>query len=149
MRGADVTQEDLFSYRTLEERIPADHPLRHLRKVVDILLTTMDAELDALYAKTGRESIPPERLLRASLIQILFSIRSERQRVQHLDFNLLYRWFVGLTLDDEVWDPSTFSANRERLLNERVCRVVFDRVLRFAEWQNRVSDDHFSVDGTP
>ena len=125
MRGADVTQEDLFSYRTLEERIPADHPLRQLS-----LLTTMDAELDALYAKTGRESIPPERLLRASLIQVLFSIRSERQRVQHLDFNLLYRWFVGLTLDDEVWDPSTFSANRERLLNERVCRVFFDRVLR-------------------
>ena len=149
MRGADVTQEDLFSYRTLEERIPADHPLRHLRKVVDSLLTTMDAERDALYAKTGRESIPPERLLRASLIQVLFSIRSERQLVQHLDFNLLYRWFVGLTLDDEVWDHSTFSANRERLLNERVCRVFFDRVLRFAEWQNRVSDDHFSVDGTP
>jgi transposase len=148
MRGADITQEDLFSYRTLEERIPADHPLRHLRKVVDILLTTMDAELDALYAKTGRESIPPERLLRASLIQVLFSIRSERQLVQHLDFNLLYRWFVGLTLDDEVWDHSTFSANRERLLNERVCRVFFDRVLRFAEWQNLVSDEHFSVDGT-
>ena len=148
MRGADITQEALFSYRTLEERIPADHPLRQLRKVVDILLTTMDAERDALYAKTGRESIPPERLLRASLIQVLFSIRSERQRVHHLDFNLLYRWFVGLTLDDEVWDPSTFSANRERLLNERICRVFFDRVLRCAEWQNRVSDEHFSVDGT-
>lgn len=89
MRGADVTQEDLFSYRTLEERISADHPLRHRRKVVDSLLTTMDAERDALYAKTGRDSIPPERWLRASLIQVLFSIRSERQRVQHLDFNLL------------------------------------------------------------
>jgi transposase len=89
MRGADITQEALFSYRTLEERIPADHPLRQLRKVVDSLLTTMDADLDTLYAKTGRESIPPERLLRASLIQVLFSIRSERQLVQHLDFNLL------------------------------------------------------------
>lgn len=148
MRGADITQEALFSYRTLEERIPVDHPLRQLRQVVDILLTTMDAELDALYAKTGRESIPPERLLRASLIQVLFSIRSERQLAQHLDFNLLYRWFVGLTLDDDVWDHSTFSANRERLLNERVCRVFFDRVLCFAEWQNLVSDEHFSVDGT-
>jgi transposase len=148
MRGADITQEALFSYRTLEERIPQEHPLRPLRAVVDILLTTMDAELDALYAKTGRESIPPERLLRASLIQVLFSIRSERQLVQNLEFNLLYRWFVGLTLDDEVWDHSTFSANRDRLLNERISRLFFDRVRCFAEWQNLVSDEHFSVDGT-
>jgi transposase/IS5 family transposase len=148
MRGADITQEALFSYRTLEERLPPDHPLRQLRKVVDILLTTMDAELDALYAKTGRESIPPERLLRASLIQVLFSIRSERQLVQHLDFNLLYRWFVGLTLDEAVWDHSSFSANRDRLLNEHIARLFFDRVLCFAEWQNLVSDEHFSVDGT-
>lgn len=148
MRGADITQEELFSYRTLEERIPADHPLRPLRAVVDILLKTMDAELDALYAGIGRESIPPERLLRASLIQVLFSIRSERQLVQQIDFNLLYRWFVGLTMDDTVWDHSTFSANRDRLLNERITRLFFDRVLCFAEWQHLVSDDHFSVDGT-
>ncbi len=148
MRGADITQEALFSYRTLEERIPQDHPLRQLRKVVDILLITMDAELDSLYAKTGRDSIPPERLLRVSLIQVLFSIRSERQLVQHLDFNLLYRWFVGLTLDDAVWDHSSFSANRDRLLNKHISRLFFDRVLCFAEWQNLVSDEHFSVDGT-
>ena len=148
MRGADITQEELFSYRTLEERIPGDHPLRPLRAVVNILLKTMDAELNALYARTGRQSIPPERLLRASLIQVLFSIRSERQLVQQINFNLLYRWFVGLTMDDTVWDHSTFSANRDRLLNERITLLFFDRVLCFAEWQNLVSDEHFSVDGT-
>lgn len=112
MRGADITQAAMFSYRTLEERIPREHPLRKFRRVVDGLLSTMDRELDALYARTGRASIPPERLLRASLIQILFSIRSERQLVQHIDYNLLYRWFVGLDLDDGVWDhsaPSTSS----------------------------------------
>lgn len=96
MRGADITQAALFSYRTLEQRIPKNHPLRKFRVVVDAILASMDAELDALYAPTGRDSIPPERLLRASLIQTLFSIRSERQLVTHIDYNLLYRWFVGL-----------------------------------------------------
>jgi transposase len=148
MRGADITPTALFSYRTLEERIPRDHPLRPFRRVVDGLLSTMDKELDALYARTGRASIPPERLLRASLIQTLYSIRSERQLVQHIDYNLLYRWFVGLDLDDGVWDHSTFSANRERLLNEAVARAFFDRVLALADWQGLVSDEHFSVDGT-
>ena len=103
MRGADITQIDLFSYRTLEERIPANHPLRKLRLVVDAILGSMDGELDALYADFGRVSIPPERLLRASLLQTLFSIRSERQLVAHIDYNLLYRWFVGLGMDEEVW----------------------------------------------
>ena len=148
MRGADITQQELFSYRTLEDRIPKDHPLRKLRAVVDILLTTLDSEFDALYARTGRESIPPERLLRASLIQVLFSVRSERQWVQQIEFNLLYRWFVGLTLDAEVWDHSTFSANRDRLLNERISRLFFERVVLLAEWQDLLSDEHFSVDGT-
>ena len=148
MRGADITQEELFSYRTLETRIPKHHPLRKLRAVVDILLTTLDAEFDALYARTGRDSIPPERLLRASLLQVLFSIRSERQLVEQIDFNLLYRWFVGLTMDDAVWDHSTFSANRDRLLNERMSRLFFERVLLLAEWKELVSDEHFSVDGT-
>jgi transposase len=148
MRGADITQEELFSYRTLEERVPKDHPLRKLRAVVDILLTTMDSELDALYAKTGRASIPPEWLLRASLLQVLFSIRSERQLVQQIDFNLLFRWFVGLSMDAAVWDHSTFSANRDRLLNETLSRLFFERVLAFAEWQDLLSDEHFSVDGT-
>ncbi len=148
MRGADITQNELFSYRTLEERIPSSHPIRNLRKVVDLLLRSMDSEFAGLYAKTGRRSIPPERLLRASLLQVLFSIRSERQLVQQIDFNMLYRWFVGLTMDDSVWDHSTFSANRDRLLNEEIIRVFFGRVLALAEWQQLVSDDHFSVDGT-
>jgi len=148
MRGVDYTQNELFSYRTLESRIPTTHPLRKLRSLVDILLTTLDEEFNALYSRRGRTSIPPERLLRASLLQILFSIRSERQLVEHIDFNLLYRWFVGLSMDDEVWDHSTFSANRDRLLNERVTRLFFDRVLYLAEWQDLVSDEHFSVDGT-
>ncbi|MGZ8201496.1 MAG: IS5 family transposase [Methylosarcina sp.] len=148
MRGADITQEELFSYRTLEERIPQDHPLRKFRAVVDILLKTLDSEFDALYARTGRDSIPPERLLRASLLQVIFTIRSERQLVEQIDFNLLYRWFVGLTMDDAVWDHSTFSANRDRLLNERITRLFFGRVLLLAEWKELVSDEHFSVDGT-
>jgi transposase len=148
MRGADITQEELFSYRTLEARIPKNHPLRKLRAVIDILLATLDDEFDALYARRGRDSIPPERLLRASLLQILFSIRSERQLMEHIDFNLLYRWFVGLTLDGEAWDHSTFSANRDRLLNERLSRLFFERVLLLAEWKELVSNEHFSVDGT-
>lgn len=148
MRGADITQAALFSYRSLEERIPKAHPLRKLRVVVDAILATMDAELDALYATTGRDSIPPERLLRASLIQTLFSIRSERQLVSHIDYNLLYRWFVGLGMDEAVWNHSTFSANRDRLLNETIARSFFAKVLTLAEWQGLVSDEHFSVDGT-
>lgn len=148
MRGAALTQAALFSYRTLEGRIAKDHPLRKLRVVVDAILATMDTELDALYATTGRDSIPPERLLRASLIQTLFSIRSERQWVQHIDDNPLYRWFVGLGMDEAVWNHSTFSANRDRLLNETVARSFFAKVLGLAEWQGLVSDEHFSVDGT-
>lgn len=148
MRGADITQVTLFSYRTLEDRIAKDHPLRKLRVVVDAILAAMDAELDALYADTGRDSIPPERLLRASLIQTLFSIRSERQLVNHIDYNLLYRWFVGLGMDETVWNHSTFSANRDRLLNEAIARSFFARILTLAEWQGLVSDEHFSVDGT-
>ena len=102
MRGADITQSSMFSYRTLEERIPKKHPLRQLRMVVDGLLATMNEELDAVYATTGRDSIPPERLLRASLIQTLHSIRSERALIDHIDYNLLYRWFVGLGMDEKV-----------------------------------------------
>lgn len=148
MRGADITQEELFNYRTLEERMLDAHPIRALRKVVDLLLKIMDAEFSELYAKTGRRLIPPERLLRASLLQVLFTIRSERQLVQQIDFNLLYRWFVGLTLDGEVWDHSTFTANRDRLLNGKITRLFFGRVLALAEWQELVSDEHFSVAGT-
>lgn len=149
MRGADITLEELFSVRTLGERTPRDHPLRKLRAVFDLLLRTMHADFGALYAKTGRESIRPERLLRASLLQVLCSVRSERQLVEYIEFNLLYRRFVGLTLDTAVWDRSTFSANRDRLLNTHMSRLLFDRVLLLAEWQQLLSDEHFSVDGTP
>jgi transposase len=123
MRSPDVTQSAIFSYRTLEQRIAQTHPLRKLREVVDGILGSMHSEFEALYSRSGRPSIAPERLLRASLIQTLYSIRSERQLVQHLDFNLLYRWFVGLDMDDAVWDHSVFSKNRDRLLNEAVART--------------------------
>lgn len=148
MRGADITQAAIFSYRTLEQRIPTSHPLRKLRIVVDGVLESMNAEFNAQYAGSGRPSIPPERLLRASLIQTLYSIRSERQLVQHIDDNLLYRWFVGLDMDDVIGDRSVFTKNRDRLLNETVARSFFGRVLGLAEWQGLVSSEHFTVDGT-
>lgn len=148
MRRADITQSEMFSYRTLEQRIPASHPLRKLRMLVDGLLATLHTDFEELYAKTGRPSIPPERLLRASLIQTLYSIRSERQLVQHIDYNLLYRWFVGLNMDDKVWDHSTFTKNRDRLLNETVARAFFGKVLGLAQWHGLVSSERFSVDGT-
>lgn len=148
MRGADITQAAMFSYRTLEERIPQGHPLRKLRSLVDGILMALHAEFEAMYADSGRASIPPERLLRASLIQTLHTIRSERQLVQHIEYNLLYRWFVGLDMDDPVWDHSSFTKNRERLLNETVARVFFAKVLELAEWQGLVSSEHFTVDGT-
>ena len=143
-----MTQSAIFSFRTLEQRIPAVHPLRKLRVLVDGILASLNWELGKLYAKTGRPSIPPERLLRASLIQTLYSIRSERQLMQHIDFSLLYRWFVGLEMDDPVWDHSSFTKNRERLFSEAVARAFFEKVLELAEWQGLVSSDHFSVDGT-
>ena len=148
MRKIDVTQHSLYSYRSLEERIPAAHPLRKLRILVDAILANMNDDFQALYSRRGRPSIAPERLLRASLIQTLFSIRSERQLVQHIEYNLLYRWFVGMNLDEPVWNHSTFSANRERLFSEEMTQRFFLQVLRIAEWQSLISDDHFTVDGT-
>lgn len=138
----------MFSYISLEERVPAKHPLRKLRAVVDSLLSTMSTEFEAAYATGGRPSVPPEMLLKALLLQILFSIRSERLLVEAIDYNLLYRWFVGLNLEDKVWDHSTFSANRERLFNEDLARVFFERVKHTAGWAKLTSDEHFSVDGT-
>lgn len=138
----------MFSYISLEDRVPAKHPLRKLRAVVDSLLATMNAEFEAVYARRGRPSVPPEMLLKALLLQILFSIRSERLLVEAIDYNLLYRWFVGLNLEDKVWDHSTFSANRERLFNEDLARVFFERVKQTADWAKLISDEHFSVDGT-
>ena len=148
MRGIDHKQNALFSYVNIEDRIDRDHPLRRIKALADMVLRTMSAQFDALYADGGRPSIAPERLLRASLLQCLFSIRSERALVEHIDFNMMFRWFVGMTLDEPVWDHSTFSANRERLLKESVMREFFGGVVAIAEWAELVSDEHFSVDGS-
>ena len=148
MRGIDHKQNALFSYVNIEDRIDRDHPLRRIKTLADMVLRTMSPQFDALYADGGRPSIAPERLLRASLLQCLFSIRSERALVEHIDFNMMFRWFVGMTLDEPVWDHSTFSANRERLLKESVMREFFGGVVAIAEWAELVSDEHFSVDGS-
>lgn len=137
----------MFSYISLEERVPQTHPLRKLRAAVVALLATMNREFDAVYARRGRPSVPPQ-MLDALLLQILFSIRSERQLVEAVNYNLLYRWFVGLNIEDKVWDHSTFSANRERLFNEDLARAFFERVKHTADWAKLTSDEHFSVDGT-
>lgn len=148
MRTADSTQHTMFSYRNLEERIPANHPLRKLRVLVDGILGSMNGTFAKLYSHTGRPGIPAERLLRASLIQVLFSIRSERQLVQHIEYNLLYRWFVGLSMDEGVWAATTFTENRERLFTEDILREFFDKVIALAQWKKLTSNEHFTVDGT-
>jgi transposase len=148
MRKADTTQHALFSYGSLEERVPANHPLRKLRILVDAILLNMSAEIGQHYSSSGRPSIVPERLLRASLIQMLFTIRSERQLAEHIEYNMLYRWFVGMNLDDPVWHHATFSANRDRLFSEAIAQRFFSHVLNLAQWQNLVSEEHFTVDAT-
>jgi transposase len=148
MRGLEKRQPALFSYVSLEDRVPRDHPLRRLRVLVNGILASMNTLLEERYSHTGRPSIPPEQLLRALLLQILFTVRSERQLMEQLDYNLLYRWFVGLGADDPVWDRTVFSINRDRLLGTDLAREFFNRVLYLAEWQGFVSDEHFSVDGT-
>ena len=146
MRGEDQRQQGVFSYVSLEQRVPAGHPLRPVRKIVDEIFRTMSKEFDGLYSATGRPSIAPERLLRALLLQILYSVRSERMLMEQLDYNLLFRWFVGLEMDEPIWNHAVFSKNRDRLLNQELARVFFDRVLR--EAQGHLSDEHFTVDGT-
>ena len=146
MRGDDQKQGQVFSYVSTEERVPQDHPLRAVRRSVDQILGEMTREFDRVYAKTGRPSIAPERLLRALLLQVFYSIRSERLLMEQLDYNLLFRWFVGLGMDDAVWNHAVFSKNRERLLNQDVARSFFTRVLQQA--QPLMSDEHFTVDGT-
>jgi transposase len=146
MRGDDQQQSGMFSYVTLEDRVPADHPLREIRKTVDEILRGMAKEFDGMYAKTGRPSIPPERLLRAVLLQIFYTVRSERMLMEQLTYNLLFRWFVGLEMDEPVWNHAVFSKNRERLLNQEVARAFFERVL--AQAKSHLSDEHFTVDGT-
>ena len=148
MRGTDETSGSLFSYVDLEARIPARHPLRKIRQVVNEALASLDPEFESLYTDFGRPSIPPERLIRASLIQILFSVRSERQLMEQMQYNLLFRWFVGLNIDDPVWDHSTFSFNRERLFDAQIAQRFFENTVLLARVQELVSDEHFSVDGT-
>jgi transposase len=148
MRGDDQHPDGMFSYRRPEERVPADHPLRPIRQMVDTALRELSPEFARLYPKTGRPSIPPEKLLRALLLQLLYSIRSERQLIEQLDYNLLFRWFVGLSMDDPVWDPTVFTKNRERLLRGDIARAFFDRVLAQAQARQLLSTEHFTVDGT-
>jgi transposase len=148
MRGPDVQQAALFSYVGLEERIPADHSLRPIRTMADQALRGLSAQFDALYSKEGRPSIPPERLLRALLLQALYSVRSEIQLMDQLNFNMLYRWFVGLGIDDAVWDVGVFTKNRDRLLDGEIARGFFDQVLAQARAADLLSDEHFTVDGT-
>ena len=148
MRGKSTDQDSIFSYRTLEDRIPRNHPLRDIRKIVDRALKELSPTFDAMYAQVGRPSIPPEQLLRALLLQILFTIRSERQLMEELDFNLLYRWFVGLSMDDQVWNHSTFSKNRDRLLAHDVAERFFEAIKGQAAAKKLLSKDHFTVDGT-
>jgi len=138
----------MFSYLSLEDRVPQDHPLRRLRRLVDMILGNMSGLLDEVYSHTGRPSIPPEHLLRSLLLQTLFTVRSERLLMEQLDYNLLFRWFVGLGMDAPVWDRTVFSINRDRLLSTDMAREFFRRVLQLAEWQGFVSDEHFSVDGS-
>lgn len=148
MRGADVQQLGMFSYVSVEDRVPKDHPIRKLRMLVDMILAELDEVFEARYAPDGRISIPPERLLRASLLQVVYSVRSERLLMEQMQYNLLFRWFVGLNVDDEVWDHSTFSFNRDRLFDEEIAQRFFQHTVLLARVGELVSDEHFSVDGT-
>ena len=148
MRGQDERRDSLFSYVRPESRIPQAHPLRVIRRVADEALAALDARFAALYAEAGRPSIPPEQLLRALLLQAFYSIRSERQLMEQLDYNLLFRWFVGLSVDDPVWVPTVFSKNRDRLLAGDIAAAFMEAVLNLPEVTALLSDEHFSVDGT-
>jgi len=146
MRGDDRQPDAMFSYVSAEQRVPQDHPLRAIRALVDDVLRDMSGEFEGLYARVGRPSIPPERLLRAQLLQIFYSIRSERLLMEQLDYNLLFRWFVGMDMDEPIWAPTVFTKNRDRLLNQEIARSFFRRVVERAE--ELMSDEHFTVDGT-
>jgi transposase len=146
MRGDDNQQEGMFSYLSPEKRVPADHPLRPIRKMVDEILKEMSPQFAKLYSEVGRPSIAPERLFRSLLLQIFYSVRSERMLIEQLQYNLLFRWFVGMEMDEAVWNHAVFSKNRERLLNEAIAEGFFRRVLERAK--PYISDEHFTVDGT-
>ncbi len=148
MRGQDTKQAGMFSYISPEERVPAAHPLRPIRQSVDTALTALSPKLEQLYARTGRPSIAPEKLLRALLLQVLYRIRSERLLMEQLDYNLLFRWFVRLDVDAPVWDVTVFTKNRDRLLDGDVATGFFEQVLAQAKTHRLLSDEHFTVDRT-
>jgi transposase len=148
MRGIDTTQADVFSYISPEQRVPKNHPLRPIRILVNEALGALSREFDRMYSDIGRPSIAPEKLLRALLLQILYTIRSERMLMEQLDYNLLFRWFVGLNMDDVVWDPTVFTKNRDRMLSCDVAGLFFQAVVEQARLMGLLSDEHFSVDGT-
>jgi transposase len=148
MRGEAAETDAMFSYISPAQRVPADHPLRPVRAMADEALRALSPQFEKLYARVGRPSVPPERLLRALLLQVLYSVRSERMLMEQLDYNLLFRWFVGLGMDDAVWVPTVFSKNRDRLLKGDVARQFFEQVLAQAREKGLTSDEHFTVDGT-
>ena len=148
MRGADVQQSAMFSYLSAEDRVPADHPLRTVRVVTDRILAQLSPVFAAMYSSMGRPSIAPEKLLRALLLQILYTVRSERMLMEQLNYNLLFRWFVGLNVDEPVWDVTVFTKNRERLIRAEVARQFFGLVIEEAKALDLMSDEHFTVDGT-
>jgi transposase len=148
MRGVDHQQSQMFSYLSPETRVRKDHPLREIRAMVDEVLTRLSRRFDAMYASGGRPSIPPEKLLRAQLLQMLYSIRSERLLMEEIDYSMLFRWFVGLNLDEGVWDATTFTKNRDRLLEAEVAKEFLAQVVAQAGEKGFTSDEHFTVDGT-
>jgi transposase len=148
MRGNDEQQGAVFSYVSAEQRIAGDHPLRRIRAMTDAALKELSPEFDRLYAAGGRPSIAPEKLLRALLLQVLYSRRSERLLMEEMNYNLLFRWFVGLEMDDAVWDVTVFTKNRERLMGGEVSQKFFQAVVKQAQTAGLLSDEHFTVDGT-
>jgi transposase len=148
MRGKDHQQADMYSYLSPEVRVRPDHPLRSIRAMADQALANMSARFDAMYSDRGRPSIPPEKLLRAQLIQMLYSVRSERLLMEEIDYSMLFRWFVGMNLDEPVWDVTVFTKNRDRLLEGDVAREFLSEVVRQAAAKKLTSDEHFTVDGT-
>jgi transposase len=148
MRGEDLQQHELFSYGSLEERVPAHHPLRRIRTMVDEVLKALDSRFNEIYGEDGRKSIPPERLLRALLLQLLYTVRSERMLMEQLEYNLLFRWFVGLSANEPVWHPTVFTKNRDRLLEGAVAEEFFSLIVSQARQKRLLSDEHFTVDGT-
>ena len=148
MRGTDDQPGSIFSHISPEDRVPSDHPLRAIRHTIDRALERLSPRFGTLYINFGRPSIPPERLLRALLLQAIYSIRSERQLMEQLDYNILFRWFVGLGMDDPVWSLTTFTKNRDRLLAGDIAQAFFEAVLIHAETERLLSDEHFTVDGT-